>query len=511
MSDAHFDGLDEKLRLPIMPAARPPAVEPVGYHIMQVRPPGYAHADALTELAQATCHGLRRLGAPASLNAPPRAGDRQIVFGSHLLDAQAAAVLPPDAIIYNTEQMTDESPWLGSTYLNLLRTHRVWDYSEQNVLRLRELGVGDAHYVPVGFVPQLVRIAPALEDIDVLFYGSLNPRRQHVLDELAQRGLKVVHLFGKYGAERDHAIARAKVVLSIHFYESKIFEVVRVSYLLSNFKAVVAECGPDTEVEPDLRGAVRGVPYAELADACVALVGDGMERRALGERGYNVFAARRAENILANALGLPGPPSAPSAVPRMLNVGSGKDYRPDHLNIDINCAWGPDAVLDLASAALIGSQVKTQRFGAVTIQEDYFDTLVANDVLEHILDLTGAMSNALRLLRPGGMFQIAVPYDLGLGAWQDPTHVRAFNENSWLYYTDWHWYLGWTDARFDTVKLEFQPTAFGSELVQASKPLAEILRTPRAVDSMRVVLRKRYLQDSERREAEARQPGTQRP
>jgi len=103
-----------------------------------------------------------------------------------------------------------------------------------------------------------------------------------------------------------------------------------------------------------------------------------------------------------------------------------------------------------------------------------------------------------------------VPYDLGLGAWQDPTHVRAFNENSWLYYTDWHWYLGWTDARFDVGSLDFTPSVFGVELAKSGKPTAEILRTPRAVDSLRVVLRKRYLQEAERREAEARQPGIRR-
>jgi len=487
------------------------AADRVGYGIVQIRPPGYVHADAVTELAQTTYHGLRRLGLPVRFDAALRESERQIVFGAHLLDAPAAASLGPEAIIYNTEQMTAESPWLGSTYLELLRNHRVWDYSRQNVFRLRALGVADALHVPVAFVPELVRIAPAAEDIDVLFYGSTNPRRQYVLDELSRCGLKVVHLFGKYGMERDQAIARAKVVLSIHFYESKIFEIVRTSYLLSNFKAVVAECGPDTEVEQDVRDAVRGVPYAELVDACVALARDTTRRRALGERGHRLFAARRAENILAAALGLRIASAPDSAVPRMLHFGGGKDFRPEHFNIDLNSDWDPDAVLDLASSSLIGSRVETRRFGVVTLREGYFDKLIVSDVLQRMADLTGAMSNALRLLHPGGLLQIAVPYDLGLGAWQDPTHVRAFNENSWLYYTDWHWHLGWTEARFDTVKLEFQPSAFGAELVQAGKPLAEILRTPRAVDSMRVVLRKRYLQEPERREAEARQPGVRIP
>jgi len=64
-------------------------------------------------------------------------------------------------------------------------------------------------------------------------------------------------------------------------------------------------------------------------------------------------------------------------------------------------------------------------------------------VLEHITDLKTYMTNCLELLKVGGVMEITVPYDLSLGAWQDPTHCRAFNQNSWLYYTEWSWYLGW--------------------------------------------------------------------
>jgi hypothetical protein len=41
----------------------------------------------------------------------------------------------------------------------------------------------------------------------------------------------------------------------------------------------------------------------------------------------------------------------------------------------------------------------------------------------------------------------------------------------------------------------------------AGRPDEEIFRTPRAVDVLNVRLRKRYLQESERREALRQQPG----
>jgi SAM-dependent methyltransferase len=500
---------------------RQPLYRSAAYQIVHIRPPGYVHAGALTEFAESTYHGLRRLGLDVRCTDSCAGSARSIVIGGHLLGAAAAQALPRDAIIYNSEQIAPDSPWVGAPYMQILRSREVWDYSAENVRRLVDLGVESARHVPMGYVPELSRIGPAREDIDVLFYGSINPRRQAILDELRRRGLSVAAVFGTYGEERDRAIARAKLVLSVHFYEAKVFEIVRASYLFTNFKALVAECGADTSVESDIRGAFQGVSYGELVDACVELVRDDSARRALAARGHAAFAARPAEAFLAAALGLERPERGTERgeaegagdgrralpLPRTLHLGSGKDFKPEHFNVDINGAWGPDAVLDIAASDTVGARVETERFGAATIEEGYFDGVIANDVLEHIPDLTAAMTNCLRLLRPGGCFYISVPYDLSLGAWQDPTHVRAFNENSWLYYTDWHWYLGWVDMRFDTVSIEFQPSPFGAELLKAGTPNDAVIRTPRAIENMRVVMRKRYLQESERREAKARQPG----
>jgi SAM-dependent methyltransferase len=171
--------------------------------------------------------------------------------------------------------------------------------------------------------------------------------------------------------------------------------------------------------------------------------------------------------------------------PLTLNLGSGKDWRDDCLNADIQARVKPDWEVDI-SKVRYGAIVQT-RFGEIKIKPDMFDKIIANDVLEHIPDLVGAMTNCKTLLKPGGEFHIHVPYELSLGAWQDPTHVRAFNENSWLYYTDWHWYLGWED-RFYLKQMAFNLSEYGNELAEKKLTDAEILRTPRAVDSMSVIL-----------------------
>ena len=272
------------------------------YQVILVNPPGYAHAGCIQELAETTFSALKMLGLKVQFGGEYRHDEQQIIYGAHLLDDSAANDLPIDAVIYNTEQVTSESHWIGSAYLNLLKSRTVWDYSARNVERLRALGVKDIAVLPVGYVPDLSRIRKCDEDIDVLFYGSLNERREKVLDALSASGLNVVKLFGVYGTERDEYIARAKLVLNLHYYESKVFEIVRVSYLLANSKAVVAECGADTEVEADIIPAVCCAAYGDLVPACQQLLNDASARRELGERGHAIFSKRQADSFLAAML-----------------------------------------------------------------------------------------------------------------------------------------------------------------------------------------------------------------
>ncbi len=195
---------------------------------------------------------------------------------------------------------------------------------------------------------------------------------------------------------------------------------------------------------------------------------------------------------------------ASTPLPRRLNLGSGKSWQDDCLNVDINPLWRPDICVDMSVPDLLERELDCARFGRVILPPDHFDEITAVDVLEHVPDLVTLMTNCLRLLRNGGLLKALVPFDLSYGAWQDPTHVRAFNERSWLYYTEWFWYVGWRDARFDLVELKFQLSDLGQTMAKEGVSNDVIARTPRAVDSMHVTLSKRPLSEAERAEFDRR-------
>jgi len=80
----------------------------------------------------------------------------------------------------------------------------------------------------------------------------------------------------------------------------------------------------------------------------------------------------------------------------------------------------------------------------------------AVDFLEHIPDKVFLMNEIHRVLAHGGMLLSLTPSTDGRGAFQDPTHVAFWNENSFWYFTDENYarFVPEITARFKVSKLE---------------------------------------------------------
>ena len=210
-----------------------------------IQPPDYIHSQAFKEIAETIHYALINLGYDSLLTHETNLKDRQyIILGANLIPHSPVKV-DSQSILFNLEQVDPKSIWIDSSYLELLKSHIVWDYSINNIELLKNLGVNNIHHMPIGYVKQLERIPKSVQDIDVLFYGSVNERRLKILNELRESGLVVEQRFGLYGAERDALISRSKIVINIHYYESKILEFVLISYLLADKVCLVSEPGLD--------------------------------------------------------------------------------------------------------------------------------------------------------------------------------------------------------------------------------------------------------------------------
>ena len=271
-----------------------------------VSPEGYPHSAAFHEVALSLQESFAEMGGslPIVSSRADAKGRRPILLGGNLLGLLPDPSLPAGAIIYNLEQLFEGNPWLSQNpvYVAAMRTHPVFDYSDRNIETLRALGIGHAHRLGVGFSPCLRRIGTSSEpDIDVLFYGSLNARRNAVIEALRDRGLRAAAIFGVYGEERDRIVARSKIVLNVHQHRHA-FEIVRVSYLLANEVCVVSEGTPD---DPEIAPLAEGLalaPYDALAQTCIDLIHDPDRRTAIARKGFELFSARKQSDFLRSAL-----------------------------------------------------------------------------------------------------------------------------------------------------------------------------------------------------------------
>jgi hypothetical protein len=276
---------------------------PPQFSIWIVTPPGYGHSRCFEEVALGLQAAFAELGFDAPVvTDPTQARGHTIALGPHLLPGLPKDRLPPHLILYNMEQMQQDSPWFVPEYIDLLRRYPVWDYSPLNIEKLKAAGVDHAALCGIGYMPALTRIAPGTEDIDVLFVGSRDKRRMTVLREIARHGKVVTAVFDRYGTERDALIARARLLLNLHCYEAKVFEIVRVSYLLANRKCVVSEIGSDAALEEPLRAGIAFASYENLAAVCLRLLDQLDERATLAARGFECFSGLSQVQMLKAAL-----------------------------------------------------------------------------------------------------------------------------------------------------------------------------------------------------------------
>ena len=244
------------------------------FNICIIQPTGYLHSLAFLELAELILYSLIDLGHKSVLNFNRvDSNATNIIIGCHLLDPSRATTLPPDTIILNTEQLEgNPSPW-RTNILEWGRRFQIWDYSTKNIQWFSQNGIIQAKQLRIGYQRQLERLnQKSNKDIDVLFYGCINERRLKILNELTANGLRVKSLFGVYGADRDRWVERSHLVINIHYYESQIFEIVRVFYLLINSIPVVSEVNTSTSIDSIYRTAIAPCDYLNIPKKTMLLI-----------------------------------------------------------------------------------------------------------------------------------------------------------------------------------------------------------------------------------------------
>ena len=477
-------------------------------HLTIVQPAGYLHWMAMLDQVRYYRYQFSRLGARVTMAKNRLRHDAiNFVFGAHL-GFDPGLRDSHTCIFVNLEQFGPGAPVLDDAYLQLLRTSAVIDYDRGNPEHYTAHAV-DVPVAPMLNAPYLAPAVPVpLEErpIDLLFIGSMNDRRARWLSRVEAAGWNISAFNSPlYGEERDEVIRNAKAVINVHFYDACRLEQSRVAHCLSLGTPVISERDPRLVPHEAFEDSVLWLPDDEVD----GFFRDGFATPAYFDAVRTGLARFAAADPIADYAEVLNFASGYAQVhaghrrigpwqPTKINLGSGKDYQSGWLNLDVVARTEPDLLLDLAQPLTLPAVLPSTTLGPVALEEGGIDLINASNVLEHVADLPALMTNCMRLLKVGGEMLIEVPCEGAPTAWQDPTHLRAMNENSWLYYTDWFWYLGWYEYRFELISSAYADLSL--------KPCRR-----EAAAFIQVLLRKVETTPQERTVAQAMQPGIRLP
>jgi O-antigen biosynthesis protein len=107
------------------------------------------------------------------------------------------------------------------------------------------------------------------------------------------------------------------------------------------------------------------------------------------------------------------------------------------LAIDLGAAHNkPDGYLGVDQHPGSSVDIVAKLPGRLDLPDGSVGVIRAVDFLEHVADKVALINEIYRLLAPGGLLLSQTPSTDGRGAFQDPTHVAFYNENSFWYYTE---------------------------------------------------------------------------
>ena len=263
-------------------------------NICIIKPNNYVHSLAYLEIAELLHYSVLELNKNSKISynfidINPKV--KNIIFGAHLLNDDMINSIPSNTIIFNTEQIESINEiWKRRILLLASKGIIFWDYSNHNLdLLLTKLNV-KGRLFEIGFQKNLQRIKMNdNKEVDVLFYGSLNNRREKIINSLLKNNVKVKCLFGVYGKDRDDWIGKSKIVLNLHYYESKIFEIVRIFYLLTNAIPIVSEVDENTKLNNNYLKGIKGSNYEDVEKNILSLLENEKERKLIGLNGFNII------------------------------------------------------------------------------------------------------------------------------------------------------------------------------------------------------------------------------
>ena len=147
---------------------------------------------------------------------------------------------------------------------------------------------------------------------------------------------------------------------------------------------------------------------------------------------------------------------------KVLDLGCGNRKKPGAIGLDCNPATQADVIHSLESFPY-------------PFAESEFDYIYADNCVEHLDNVIGAIEEMHRISKPGATVKIIVPYFRAHWAYNDPTHKRFFSVETMYHFDPAHPYnklYPYSKAKFSVERVVFNETIRRGLVYSAIKALA---------------------------------------
>lgn len=463
-----------------------------------IQPFGYTHSLGLVDILEYCYSKLLDLGFNVTVSKNEfNVRSTNVVFGLHIDPDKYR--LPNKTIIFNTEQFCAENNWTSNIrYVELIKNHHVWDYSERNIGKIKDCNFT---IIPIGYQSSLIRIPKEREyKYDLIFYGSLNVRREIIINRLRDRGLNVHVLFNVYGKELDKHIQKSRAVLNLHYYESMVFQKIRAFYPLINSVPVISEDSIDDDDMDSYSRFIFRPNGSCIVQYITDLFEDINDFDKVAKIKLEQFKSRTIKfNVVKDVLEKQFFNKKEFQMEyidsyKTLNILSKADHKIDSLNISSGNCTGGDIIIDLSEPfEKYDPSFNVNEF----MRFQKFEKIYANKYLCESDNLDIFFLNCLWLLKINGTLHFSVPYQYSAETCEISSTGKQFNEYSWESLTTNFWVSGYFNYRFELIKSDLILTEIGQRLKSTNHSNQDIFSTPRAVGGMDVVLKKILTTDHE--------------
>ena len=173
-----------------------------------------------------------------------------LIYGIYLIDETIK--LPDNKyIIYQLEQNLDNK--LNENYADIYKTGKLLecfkksklnlDYSFENIRILQNTLNVNPNYLPIPFKHTIINPihSLAVKKYDLVFIGSINKRRQIILNKLNKKYSIFISKKPIYGNLLEYLYSVSKILINIHFFENSILESTRINEAIETGIMIISE------------------------------------------------------------------------------------------------------------------------------------------------------------------------------------------------------------------------------------------------------------------------------